>query len=216
MLSDLIIFKNLSEAELNDIKSCTNTRTKHYDKHSILFHAGDIVNELCFIIKGSVNIENIDVWGNETIISNVPKGHVFAETYALSGEPMMVDVIAAEPCDIFFLKLDFINNETNISKSWRSKVLKNLLTICVKKNLTLSTRIFCTSAKTIRERVFTYLSAQAVINNSTTFQIPFNRQQMANYLNVERSALSNELGKMRDEGLIIFHKNEFTLINPQA
>lgn len=91
-----------------------------------------------------------------------------------------------------------------------------MLSISVKKNLTLSRRIFCTSPKTIRERLLTYLSSQAGRSGSSTFHIPFNRQQMADYLNVDRSALSKELGKMRDEGLLTFHKNRFTLLLPSS
>ena len=89
-----------------------------------------------------------------------------------------------------------------------------MLSIWIRKNLTLSHRIFCTSPKTIRERLLTYLSSQAGKTGSSSFQIPFNRQQMADYLNLDRSALSKELGKMRDEGLITFHKNQFTLLHP--
>ena len=89
-----------------------------------------------------------------------------------------------------------------------------MLSISIHKNLTLSNRIFCTSPKTIRERLLTYLSSQAERSGSSTFQIPFNRQQMADYLNLDRSALSKELGKMRDEGFLTFHKNQFTLLHP--
>ena len=87
----------------------------------------------------------------------------------------------------------------------------NLVYIFAQKNRALSARIFCTSAKTIRGRLVTYLSAQAVEAGSSAFSIPFDRQQLADYLNVDRSALSKELGRMRDEGLLEFHKNRFLL-----
>ncbi len=91
--------------------------------------------------------------------------------------------------------------------------MSNLLELTAQKNITLSQRIFCTSAKTIRARLLTYLSAVSVQSGSTTFEIPFDRQQLAEYLNLDRSALSKELGRMRDDGLIDFHKNSFKLKN---
>ena len=90
--------------------------------------------------------------------------------------------------------------------------MDNLLQAAVRKNMILSNRIFCTSSKTVRGRVLTYLSEVSVQEGSTTFQIPFNRQQMADYLNLDRSALSKELGKMQKEGLLIFCRNTFTLL----
>ena len=77
----------------------------------------------------------------------------------------------------------------------------------MQKNLLLSNRIFCTSPKTIRSRLLTYFSRLSVKYGSSTIQIPFNRQQLADYLNLDRSALSKELGKMQQDGLIEYHKN---------
>lgn len=89
--------------------------------------------------------------------------------------------------------------------------MQNILYISVQKNLILSRRIFCTTPKTVRSRLFIYLSTEAAKSKSTTFQIPFDRQGLADYLNLDRSALSKELGKMRDEGILEFHKNKFVL-----
>ena len=164
------------------------------------------------MLKGRVNIENIDIWGNKSILSCVSEGEIFAETYAICGEPMMVDAVAAEKSEIQFLNLKALIDEKNSDKGWYVKLISNMLKISVRKNLALSGRIFCTSSKTIRGRLLTYLSNISVKSGSKTFQIPFDRQQLADYLNLDRSALSKELGKMRDEGLIEFHKNVFKLI----
>lgn len=208
----LDIFSGIQGEELTDMQKCMSTAGRTYKKNETVFHTGDMVHELCVVISGSVNIVNTDVWGNETILSNISAGNIFAETYALSKRPLMVDVVTSERTTVLFISMNLIYDMKYNHKSWHTSLMHNLLRICASKNLTLSTRIFCTSAKTIRERVLTYLSSQAVINGSTTFCIPFNRQQMAGYLNVDRSALSKELGCMRDEGIITFHKNNFTLI----
>lgn len=205
------VFYGLSESELAQMADKASARRCKFDKGSFIFHAGDQVQEMGIVQKGSVNIENIDPWGNKSILSNVPAGQVFAETYALCQEPLMVNAVAAENCEIVFLNLQMLMSKHNAGASWYMKIMQNMLRIAVQKNLILSHRIFCTTAKTVRGRLLTYLSAMAVKKGSSTFQVPFDRQQMADYLNLDRSALSKELGRMRDEGMIEFYKNTFRL-----
>lgn len=210
-LFETFIFRNLTKEEIEDMNTLHFLRTASYEKNTLIFQTGDIVHEIGMVLSGSVNIESIDLWGNKSILSHVPEGHAFAETYALCHEPMMVDAITSKDCEIAFVNTDILLNEQHLGKTWYSKIMHNLLLIFAQKNLVLSNRIFCTSAKTIRERLFTYFSNLSVKNGSKTFQVPFDRQQMADYLNLDRSALSKELGKMRKEGLIDFHKNTFVL-----
>ena len=210
-LFETFIFQNLTKEEIQDMNTLHFLRTASYEKNTLIFQTGDIVHEIGMVLSGSVNIESIDLWGNKSILSHVPEGHAFAETYALCHEPMMVDAITSEDSEIAFVNTDILLNEQHLGKTWYSKIMHNLLLIFAQKNLVLSNRIFCTSAKTIRDRLFTYFSNLSVKNGSKTFQVPFDRQQMADYLNLDRSALSKELGKMRKEGLIDFHKNSFTL-----
>lgn len=207
------LLRNIGEDEFEDMRKFHHTRECIYQKGSIVFNSGDAIHEIGIIIKGSVNIENLDLWGNKSILSNIPEGGIFAEVYALCNEPMMVDVIAAEESHILFLNVNTLRDSKNVDNSWHSKILANLLDISMHKNLALTERIFCTAPKTIRGRLLIYLSAQAGKAGSTVFQIPFSRQQLADYLNLDRSALSKELGKMRDEGLLEFYKNTFKIIN---
>lgn len=208
------VFCGISADEWADIQTLSCVRRCAYDKDTIIFHAGEPVHTVGMVMAGSVHIENVDVWGNRSILSNIAVGELFAESYALCQEPMMVDVVAAEHCEILFLNLAVLLDNQNDGQTWYRKILANLLTISVQKNLVLSKRIFCTSPKTIRGRLLTYLSAVSVKCGSTSFQIPFDRQQLADYLNLDRSALSKELGKMRDDGILEFHKNHFTLLRP--
>lgn len=205
------IFRNLTEDEFQQIKENGCMRSGSFAKGSVIFHAGDVIEEMGIVQEGSVHIENIDLWGNRSILSNISEGQVFAETYALCREPLMVDAVAAENCTVCFLNLGFLLEGNHADASWSAKILRNMLQVLVQKNLNLSDRIFCTTAKTVRGRLLTYLSAVSVKNGSTTFQVPFDRQQMADYLNLDRSALSKELGKMRDEGMLEFYKNSFRL-----
>ena len=125
------------------------------------------------------------------------------------GDVMMVDAVAAEECEVLFVNISAFSG--GAPGTVHEKLLRNLLTVSMRKNLSLSQRIFCTTPKTVRGRLLTYFSAQAARSGSLQFEIPFNRQQLADYLNLDRSALSKELCKMRDEGLLTFEKNRFAL-----
>lgn len=221
------LFKDITESEISEMTAAGFLRTKKFRKNSFIYHVTDIVHEIGIVASGQVTIEYIDLWGNKAIMSNITPGHVFAETYALTGEPLMVDAVASETSVILFLDINKLMNSQlenghfdNVQLKnvqfkdthFKDTILNNLLHISIQKNLTLSNRIFCTSPKTIRERLLIYLSNESRKAGSQEFVIPFDRQQLADYLNVDRSALSKELGKMRNEGLIEFRKNAFHLL----
>lgn len=168
------------------------------------------MREIGIVLRGSVHIENLDLWGTKSILSSVGAGQAFAETYAFCGEALMVDAVAAEHCEILFLHTAAFT-DARIEPALQDKLLRRLLAVSMRKNLSLSQRIFCTTPKTVRGRLLTYFSAQAARCGRMAFEVPFNRQQMADYLNLDRSALSKELCKMRDEGLLEFDKNRFVL-----
>ena len=165
------LFQGLSAEEWAALEQSGCLRTKSYPRHAVIFHAGAQVHALGVVLRGTVHIENLDLWGSKSILSSISAGQAFAETYALCGDVMMVDAVAAEECEVLFVN----------------------------------------TPKTVRGRLLTYFSAQAARSGSLQFEIPFNRQQLADYLNLDRSALSKELCKMRDEGLLTFEKNRFAL-----
>lgn len=206
-------FNGITEEEFIKMQKSNCMREQSYNRGEIIFHAGEKVSEIGIILLGSVHIENVDLWGNKSILNNIEEGEIFAESYSISKNSLLVDVTAATHTTILFVNLEKIKNHEETSKIWNLKLSHNLLIIAAKKNLALSNRNFCTTCKTIRGRLFIYLSSQALLNHDTHFKIPFNRQQMADYLNLDRSALSKELCHMRDEGILTFHKNEFNLPN---
>ncbi|MCR5145538.1 MAG: Crp/Fnr family transcriptional regulator, partial [Lachnospiraceae bacterium] len=176
--------------------------------------AGDITDSLGLVLSGSVTIESNDMWGNKTILSNVGEGGFFAETYALlENEPLLVDVRANENCRILFFKVGSLKKLKSNMNLWSFKLISNILMISANKNLHLSGRSFHTSPKTIRGRVMAYLNSVSLKKGNNEFDIPFDRQQLADYLNLDRSALSKELGKMKKDGLIEVRKNHFKLLS---
>ena len=169
------------------------------------------------VLDGSVTIESNDIWGNRTILSHVAKRQFFAETYALlDDEVLLVDVRANENCRVRFFTIGSLKNLRQINEPWAMKFICNMLEISARKNLTLSGRSFHISPRTIRERILSYLNTISLQKHSTEFDIPFDRQQLADYLNVDRSALSNELSKLQNNGVITFRKNHFILLNGEA
>ena len=208
---DLPLFRGISLEEQDLIKNSGCIRQKQFDKNETIFHMGDQIRELGIVLSGSVTIENTDLWGNRSILSSIGPGQIFAETYALCREPMLVSAVAAEPSEILFFHLEALLDPSSSAAAWPAGLTRNLLFLSARKNLTLSGRIFCTTPKTIRERLLVYLSEQSAKAGSTSFHIPFDRQELADYLNLDRSALSKELGRMKKEGILEFHKNHFIL-----
>lgn len=212
-LSKTILFRGTSPEEVQAMLGCLSTETRQYQRGNVIYHAGDFVSSMGLVLSGSVSIENDDVWGNKSILDNVGTGHVFAETYAcVPGEPLMISVVAAEATEVLFLNTNRVLNVCSNACCFHNKLIRNLLAISAQKNLNLSRRIFHTSSKSIRGRLLSYLSFQAVQQGSREFDIPFNRQQLADYLSVDRSAMSNELSKMQKEGLLSVNRSHVCLI----
>ena len=211
-LTKTILFRGTTEKEAEEMLHCLQAFTKDYQKGEIVYRIGEQVDHLGLVLSGNVHIENDDIWGNRNILSHVQTGQIFAETYAcIPGEPLMVNVIAAEKSQVLFLNMKRLLSTCTNSCEHHSRLIHNLLQVTAQKNLTLSRKIFHTASKSIRGRLLSYLSEQAVQSGSKQFVIPFNRQQLADYLNVERSALSNELSKMKADGLLDYERNSFVL-----
>ena len=173
--------------------------------------AGETVPSLGIVLNGGATIELCDAWGNRSIIERLEPGDVFAEAYAcLPGEPLMVSVTADAPTRVMFL--DVSRMLSMGLEPEQTMLTTNLMRIMARKNVTLSQRMMNISARTIRARLLSYLSQQAIRAGSNRFTIPFNRQELADYLGVERSALSAQMSKMKEEGLIDYRKNEFEVL----
>ena len=210
-LKQVILFRGMTDEEIRDCLESLSYGIRRFEKGAILLHAGQTTRRMGIVLSGSVTIESADQWGNLTILSHVGKNGFFAETYALLEDSvMLVDVRANEDCEIMFLDLSSLRQGPSGSV-WRSRITANLLTISAQKNRTLSSRIFHTSSKSLRGRILSYLHTVSIEQDSREFDIPFDRQQLADYLNVDRTALSKELGRMQKEGLIRFRKNHFSI-----
>ena len=192
------LFRGIPAGDFGVLLEHLKAETRSYKKGDLICHAGEHTNALGIVLTGSVTIESDDIFGNRSVLDKVGPGQVFAETYAcVPNEPMLVNVAAAENCTVLFLKTAQILSPCAVNCGHHGKLIENLLLV--------------SAQKTIRGRLISYLSFQAIRENSDSFTIPFNRQQLADYLSVDRSALSKEMGKMRDEGILNFSKNHFEI-----
>ena len=148
-LQNNILFRGMTDLELSECLSALSAQEKTYEKDEIILHSGDRTDRMGLVLLGSVTIESIDPWGSRTILSHVGKGQFFAETYAmLPDEVLLVDVRANETCRILFLRVGDLSEQP--SSGWKTKVLNNILTISLHKNLALSGRSFHTAPKSAR------------------------------------------------------------------
>jgi len=164
------------------------------------------------VLTGSVLIEHTDMQGAVTLLGRAEPGDLFAEAYACApDELLLVDVVASEACEVLFLDAKRILTQCTNACEHHSRIIRNLVRTLAQKNLALSRRSLHTGPRTIRARLLSYLGEQAQRAGSRSFTIPFDRQQLADYLSVDRSAMSNELCKLRDAGILEFNKNTFTI-----
>lgn len=195
------LFLGLTEEEVRAALVALDTRRRPFVKDELLLQAGQRVTHLGLILAGQVHIEHLDVWGSTTLLGQAGEGDLFAETYAcLPGEPLLVNVTAACDGEVLFLAAGRLLDPG--TERWRQQMARNLLQIAARKNLGLARRNLYTAPKTIRGRVTAYFSALAVQQGSLRFTLPFDRQQLADFLGVDRSALSSTLSRMQREGLL--------------
>ncbi len=206
------LFSGVSEEELAAMLSCLDTRMEAFPKEAFVLRTGDTVESIGIVLSGSVLVIQEDIWGNRNILSKAGPAQTFAAAFACApGSILNVSVIADTPTTVLFLNVKRILHVCPSACSHHSRIIRNLLTDLAEKNLRFSEKLTHMGQRTTRAKLMSYFSAEAQRLGTYEFEIPFSRQQLADYLAVERSGLSLELGKMRDEGLLDFHKNHFVL-----
>ena len=206
------LFSGISEEELTAMLSCLESREESFPKDTFLLHAGDTVESIGLVLSGSVLVVQEDIWGNRNILSKAGPGQTFAAAYACApGSLLNVSVIAETPVTAIFFNVKRVLNVCPSACEHHSRIIRNLLCELAEKNLRFSEKLTHMGQRTTRAKLMSYFSAEAQRLGTYEFDIPFSRQQLADYLAVERSGLSLELGKMRSEGLLDFHKSHFVL-----
>lgn len=206
------IFSGISEEETEKMLHCLEVRPETFQKDEYILRAGDRVEAFGLVITGKVLIIQEDFWGNRNILAAVGAGHCFAETFACSpGAVLNVSVMAQTNVQVLFLNVKRILTTCSSTCSHHSRMIRNLLSELAEKNLRLNEKITHLGQRSRRAKILSYLSAEAQRHGSAEFDIAFSRQQLADYLSVDRSGLSMELSRMQEEGLLEYRKNHFVL-----
>jgi len=206
------LFSGVGDDDISTMLSCLEARLLTYKKGEYVLRQGEHLSDILVLAEGSLHIQRDDYWGNRSILGHIGVGEIFGEAYvAPESGTFLNDVIAVEDSAVFFFDVKRVISTCSSACRFHTMVVQNLFFAISEKNRGLVQKLDYMSRRTTREKLLSYLSEEAKKQNSASITLPFNRQQLADYLSVDRSAMSNELCKMRDEGLLEFEKNRFRL-----
>lgn len=213
ILAHCPLFARIPPEHIAETAGYLQPEIKHLDKETLLFHTGTIIRTAGIVLEGIVYVEKYDYQGNIVLITDVLQSRMFGESFALTGNPLTVNVKTGCDTTILLFKPETLfATVPDIGKEETLNQLRiNLIHIFAGKNIFLTRRIEHLSKRTIREKILSYLTDNARQHRSDSFTIPLNRQEMADYLAVDRSALSAQLSRLQKDGIINFRKNHFTL-----
>ena len=206
------LLKGITEKEADALLECFDPALRRVPRDGTVLSAGDAPHFVGVVLEGGLHVVNDDYWGSRTILATASAGDVFGEAFSLGpAQPLPVSVVAKRDSFVLLFDSRRILSPCSHACAGHIALMRNMIFVLAGNNITLTDKIRHITKKTTREKVMSYLSEVAAKAGKNTFDIPFDRQEMADYLAVERSALSATLCKMRDEGLISFYKNHFTL-----
>lgn len=206
------LFSGVGDDDISTMLTCLGARLLTYKKGEHVLRQGEHLSDILVLAEGSLHIQRDDYWGNRSILGHIGVGEIFGEAYvAPESGSLLNDVIAVEDSAVFFFDVKRVISTCSSACRFHTMVVQNLFFAISEKNRGLVQKLDYMSRRTTREKLLSYLSEEAKKQNSASITLPFNRQQLADYLSVDRSAMSNELCKMRDEGLLEFEKNRFRL-----
>ena len=206
------LFAGVGDDEISAMLSCLGARLYNYKKGEYVLRQGEHLSDIIVLVEGNLHIQKDDYWGNRSILGQVDVGEMFGEAYvAPESGALLNDVVATENSTVIFFDVRKIVTTCSSGCRFHYMIVQNMFFAISDKNRKLVQKLGHMSKRTTREKLISYLSEESKKQNSSNFTIPFNRQQLADFLSVDRSAMSNELCKMRDEGLIEFDKNYFKL-----
>lgn len=207
VLSKCPLFHHIDNEDIEKLLKALHPQKMKADKKQVLFMEGDPAKAIGIVLKGSIQIIRNDFYGNQTIVDRLYPPAIFAETFVCADVPAFpVNIEAVEDCEILLIDIQSIlQNQTNV------QLLSNLLHILAHKNMVLNNKLTIMSKRSTQAKLMTYLDSMAKKHQSADFYIPFNRQEMADYLGVDRSALSYELSKLKKQGILDYKKNHFKL-----
>lgn len=213
LLAQSPLFEGLDRREIAAALDSFAARRMHFERGQLIRRSGEPAREMGLVLSGMVHMIKEDYWGGSSLLGRAGPGELFAEAYACGRAGVMgCSVFAAEPAEILFLNVRNMMEEGDTPCGLHSRIMRNLAAVMAEKNCGLARKISHISKRSLREKILSYLSAEAEEQGSAEIIVPYNRQQMADYLSADRSALSAELGRMQREGILTYKKNRFSLL----
>lgn len=214
MMLEIPLFAGIAQTDLPALLSCAGAFSQTYSRGDFLLLEGDAAHAIGVVLAGCVQVVKEDVFGNRAIINELPQGGIFGESFVCGGSYMLsVSVQATQDSQVLFLDFDHVMNSCSKACTFHTLMVKNMVRLIAQKNINLMEKLEVVTKRTLRERVLAYLSQLSQEQGADWLDSPLGRVDLADYLGVDRSALTRELNNMRKDGLIDFDKNRYKLLN---
>lgn len=205
------LFDKINNTDLKSLYDCLQVTNKTYKKGEFLIHQGDKITHFGMIILGNLHVIKEDFLGNKNVIASLSTDNLFAESFAIQGNELSpISVIAVEKTEVIWINYNKFKRPCVNTCPFHSQIIENLIQIIAEKNIYFNSRINCLTKTSIREKILYYVSTNADKNGFYTTSL--NRNQLANFLGINRSALSRELTNLKNEGILDFDKKAFKLL----
>ena len=215
ILTECALFHGLREAQIREMLPCLSARQSRFRRGQFLMRAGDRVAFAGILLSGEAEVLQEAFWGNRNLLAAVGPGDLFAEAFACAHAVSPVSVLCKTDGSVLYLNVRAVFSPCEKACAQHKALSQNLIRVLAEKNMQLNEKAGFLSQRTTREKLLAYLSAQARRAGSASFRIPFDRQQLADFLSVNRSAMSAELSRMQREGLLCADRSSFTLRQPE-
>lgn len=213
MLQKCPLFQGVDPSELPALLSCLGAKTVTADRRQTVLREGEPARFVGVVLEGSVQIQQEDYFGNRSILGLAGPGELFGESFACAGsQSLPVSVVAAQDSTLLLVDCQRVISPCEKACGFHRSILSNLMQVMARKNLAFHQKLQITSRRTTREKLMAYLNLQAKLQGGPSFSVPFDRQELADYLGVDRSGLSAEISRLRSEGVLECQKNRFILL----
>ncbi len=205
------LFKDVSDENIVKFLGCSKGKVKTYKKNEIIFLSGNVSENMGLMIEGTAHVVSEDFWGNKTIVGELHQREIFGEVFAIQQIPLENTVIAKSTVTILLINTMLILNPCKEGYEFHDTIVKNLILILARKTMNMNRKLEHITKRTMKDKILSYLSSVSEKEKKKTFEIPYNRTELSEFLCVDRAALSKELSKLQKEGFIDYKKNTFTL-----
>lgn len=207
------LFAGIKPEDMKPMLHCIGYHINQYSKGEVIAFAGDNLKHIGIVLSGSVDMVKEDLWGNKTMLIRTRQNELFGETFACGDDNLsVVTFIVSEDAKVMFMPFSRVMHSCTMACEFHHRLIENMVKVIANKNRDLMQKVDVVSKRTIREKLLAYLSIQAQQQDSRYFEIPFGRVELAEYLCVDRSALTRELVKMKEDGLIDYDRNCFRIL----